>query len=163
MYSKKLVFFLMFVLTSCVSHKYALPPAGGNTSWKSEPDSAIILIGLFSDKYIDDVSGKGEGTNMLASALYPQNQQSFIALHRKVGDTFQLEKIFHSSNLSNQPFYKLKDAPVLQINEPGLYYYGAVTVLGGKATFSEQKNKEMISLARRKFYYLFNQMSPVNF
>mgnify|MGYP006909098385 CR=1 FL=1 len=150
-------------LSSCVTHKYALSPIGGNTNWDPKEDSAVILIGILSDKYIDDVSGKDEGTNTLASALYQKNHQNIIALHRKVGDTFQLEKLYYSSNISGQPFYKFDPLPTLIVDSPGLYYYGSIKAVGNVVEFSDERDEKVISMAKVKFHYLFKKMNPINF
>lgn len=154
---------IIFLISSCAMHHYGLPPSG-NTQWEPKADSAVILIGIQADKWLQDISGVSEGSNTIASALYPPNAENMIAIHRKVGESFQLENVYYSGNLNYIPYIKFDNLPVLKINKPGLYYYGAITDIGGKSTFSKDAKRESdLNRARGTHRYLFNTMMPVNF
>lgn len=152
-------------LSSCTFHHYALIPPPGNTSWTPEKNSAIILVGLTSDEAINEVwvADDIEGIP-LASLLFKPNKHNTLAIHFRTGEKFRLTGISYSkASISTSRYMSFKDLPVLEIEKPGIYYYGNIYSKKGKGGFSSAANKDTIRNAKEVYPKVFSELKPINF
>lgn len=152
-------------LASCAFHHYTIHPPPGNTSWEPEEESAIVLIGFMSDEPIMGITVANDIEGIpVASLVYPNNRLNVLAVHFHAGETFQLIGFSYSNVIMNASRgMRFKNLPELEIEKPGIYYYGSFYSKDGKGAFTPKFDNNVIKVARRNFPQVFSALEPVNF
>ena len=159
------VVIMSIFLESCAFHHYALNPPPGNTSWTPEKQSAIVLVGFKSDERIgslqvaDDIEGIS-----LASNLFPRNELNVVAVHYRSGEKF---KLIGASLLvtpaSATYILSFNNTPVLDIDKPGIYYYGTFNLIGRKGSFTAKYDENVVARAKSIYPSVLSELRPSNF
>ena len=150
-------------LTACAFHQYILAPKGWDNHWKPEPDTVVVLLGTKADEHVRYVYSIGDPAYDVTAPFHRKGVLNVLALHRKVGETFQLEKVAFSEKNNLIHYASFDNAPVLNVDKPGIYYYGSFTSYGERSYLTTDFDPAIVDVAKDQYPYLFEQAKPVNF
>lgn len=152
------------VLSSCAFHHYVLNPPPGNTAWDPEPASAIVLLGYVSDERINSIAVAGDIESIsLPSAILPPDRLHVLAVHFRAGEQFQFIGANYVTRYDVSASLVFEDLPVLEINQPGIYYYGLFQSKERKGSFTPEFSPRVVATARQLYPQVFQALEPVNF
>jgi hypothetical protein len=132
------------------------------TSAANQPGRALVIIGAFGDDKITRIKQKRRGTqdNEWVVTLVDKLNDVYL-VPVEVGNDFAINTVQVTSMRSGMAMHAdIKSAKTIQIDRPGIYYYGKIVFNKGIAHTAYELDNAVINLAKKKYPEAFNGDLP---
>lgn len=155
------------ILQGCTTHKCGFPPNLGvdETDFVPGKDDSFVIIGFISDESLSQVgvSGEPDRVRITSWEKLEKNQLNTLAIHYKVGDTFQLTNVPYLSRNQNLVDFRFLNTPALALDQSGIYFYGFFQTKDHEGYFVPDYDQKIIARAKIQYPVVFKYLTPVNF
>lgn len=164
---------MLVTLSSCelmTMHHYALDPNERDPikDWTMDSDAVVVLVGLYSDQQIQvAINDRIAAYTFLPIRHFGGQDLYPMAFRFKTGETAKLTSVHIGSSSSGlrvtEETLKFENLPAMKLSQPGIYYYGLLTIENKQGALQEEFDQSVIDNARQSYPYVFANMKPVNF
>lgn len=124
--------------------------------FEADSDQAIVLISLHIDEAVAAI-------NQQQIPVHRGPSRLIIALYAETDSVFTLNRITLRNPAQNPRSIFFADTRALQIDEPGIYFYGNIVKSGEKVYLDYMLKQQLIDQAHRRYPDVFEQLETKNF